>query len=70
MLRAVSSSPSSDLTGARSGRSEFESEHVEMMPRWAGFDRVEFLTAQPHHAARYMVGDRAIVLAAVADATD
>lgn len=36
---------------------------LELMPRWAGFDHVEFLTAQAHHDPQYIVGDRAIVAA-------
>ncbi len=34
-----------------------------LMPRWAGFDQVDFLNAQPHHDPQYIVGDRAIVAA-------
>ncbi len=34
-----------------------------LMPRWAGFDHVDFLVAQPHHDPQYIVGDRAIVAA-------
>jgi tRNA (mo5U34)-methyltransferase len=41
---------------------------LRMMPEWAGFDRVEFLRAQPDHDPQYVGGDRAIVAAWVADA--
>jgi len=43
---------------------------LEAMPLWAGFDRVDFLSPQPHHDPQYIVGDRAIVAAAVADSID
>jgi tRNA (mo5U34)-methyltransferase len=33
------------------------------MPRWAGFESVEFLAAQPHHDRQYVQGDRAVVVA-------
>jgi tRNA (mo5U34)-methyltransferase len=40
---------------------------LEAMPRWAGFERVSFLSPQAHHDVQYVRGDRAIV-AAYADA--
>lgn len=39
---------------------------LESMPIWAGFDTVELLRAQPHHDLQYVVGDRAVVAAHVA----
>jgi tRNA (mo5U34)-methyltransferase len=38
---------------------------LEAMPRWAGFDHVEFLSPRPEHDLQYVVGDRAIVAASV-----
>ncbi len=40
---------------------------LELMPRWAGFDSVEFLKTEPHHDVQYVVEDRAIVVARMAD---
>lgn len=36
---------------------------LESMPRWAGFDIVEFLHPQPQHDIQYVAGDRAMVVA-------
>jgi tRNA (mo5U34)-methyltransferase len=36
---------------------------LEQMPLWAGFERVDLLTAAPHHDPQYVGGDRAIVAA-------
>jgi SAM-dependent methyltransferase len=38
---------------------------LESMPRWAGFDSVEFLPAAAHHDSQYVLGDRAIVACSV-----
>jgi SAM-dependent methyltransferase len=40
---------------------------LEAMPRWAGFDEVELLSARPTHDLQYLAGDRAIVVATVAE---
>jgi len=40
---------------------------LEAMPTWAGFDRVEFVAPRPQDDIQYLVGDRAIVAAAVGE---
>jgi tRNA (mo5U34)-methyltransferase len=40
---------------------------LEALPRWAGFDNVEWLTAQAHHDIQYLAGDRGLVAAYVED---
>lgn len=43
---------------------------LEQMPLWAGFERVQLLTAQPDHDPQYLLGDRAIVAAWAAETVE
>jgi tRNA (mo5U34)-methyltransferase len=36
---------------------------LEALPRWAGFDKVQWLAAKPHHDIQYVAGDRGVVAA-------
>jgi tRNA (mo5U34)-methyltransferase len=40
---------------------------LEALPRWAGFDNVQWLAPQAHHDVQYVAGDRGVVAARVGD---